>query len=274
VLVDNCNGISLSAVTAGLGMYSTGYGACGSQTTYTTREDIGVNIQTSTNILKNLTVPGTVTGLDNGSITFGPGLHYSLYAHESNVSGAPGAVLKTDNLGLLVQNGQVTGGSSGGGLAINGNGFGTDAAVGQIGAGETSDTGTFTARATTAAIMQFVDGITYFYNDSGLTAGSTYSPTNTFRIDKTGAGFFSSRGQHLKTSAAGNDLVGTIAVSGATSASYTFATAFVNAPVCTLTPVASPGVFWWVTTSTTAVTANLASSGTVTFNYTCVGNPN
>jgi hypothetical protein len=186
VLVDNCNGVTLSSVTAGLGFYATGYGSCGQQTIYTTRQDTGVNIQTSMNILKSLTVPGTSTLADDGRVTLGPGLLYSLFAHESLTSGAPGLVLKSDNLGLLLQNGQVTPGSSGGGLALNGNGYGTDAAFGQIGAGATSDMGTFTARATSAAQVQLEDGAIYFYNNTGLTAGSTYSPTNTWAIGVNG----------------------------------------------------------------------------------------
>lgn len=65
---------------------------------------------------------------------------------------------------------------------------------------------------------------------------------------------------------------GTITISGATSGSATFATAFSAAPRCTLTPTSDPGsgVRWWVTQTTTTVTANTSSSVTLTFNYLCI----
>ena len=81
---------------------------------------------------------------------------------------------------------------------------------------------------------------------------------------------------HLNQTAANGDVAGTIAVSGATSASHTFTLAFNSAPVCVLTPVSQPasGVSWWVTASATSVTAYVSSSSTITFNYLCSGNPN
>lgn len=65
---------------------------------------------------------------------------------------------------------------------------------------------------------------------------------------------------------------GTITISGATSGSATFGTAFSSTPRCTLTPTSDPGsgVRWWVTQSTTSVTANTSSSVTLTFNYHCI----
>lgn len=65
---------------------------------------------------------------------------------------------------------------------------------------------------------------------------------------------------------------GTITISGATSGSATFGTAFSSTPRCTLTPTGDPGsgVRWWVSQSTTSVTANTSSSVTLTFNYHCI----
>lgn len=76
--------------------------------------------------------------------------------------------------------------------------------------------------------------------------------------------------------ATGNgDIRGQLAITSATSKSFTFPLAYGSAPVCTLTPTSNPGsLTWWVTTTNTAVTANLSASGTLTFNYICVGNPN
>lgn len=87
---------------------------------------------------------------------------------------------------------------------------------------------------------------------------------------------FESAKDHITNNVAGNtDISGIIAVSSATSASNTFARAYSNAPVCVLTPTSNPGsLTWWVTASTTAVTANLSASGTLTFNYHCFGAPN
>ncbi len=81
-------------------------------------------------------------------------------------------------------------------------------------------------------------------------------------------------GVHVNQKVANSDLAGTITVSGVSSASHTFSSAFTSAPVCTVTPTTSLGsTSWWVTTSTTAVTANVSRVGTATFTYVCIGNP-
>jgi Repeat of unknown function (DUF5907) len=81
---------------------------------------------------------------------------------------------------------------------------------------------------------------------------------------------------HLNQNSGSNDVAGTIAISAATSASHTFAVAFAAAPICAITPTSMPasGVRWSVAATTTQVTATMSSSGTLTFNYICVGNPN
>lgn len=88
--------------------------------------------------------------------------------------------------------------------------------------------------------------------------------------------------QHLNqggdnfASPATTDVAGTITVTSSTSAAYTFLTPFTSAPVVVLTPQTNPtgvGVYWVVTTNT-GFTVNVASVGTITFNYVVVGNPN
>lgn len=84
------------------------------------------------------------------------------------------------------------------------------------------------------------------------------------------------QGSHIQQSAANSDIAGTISISAATSASKTFTTAYTSAPICTITPKSDPtaaGVYW-VTTSTSAVTANVSISATIDFAYICIGNPN
>lgn len=70
------------------------------------------------------------------------------------------------------------------------------------------------------------------------------------------------------------DSAGQIVLASATSNSYTFAnTGYASAPICTLTPTGDPtsvGV-WWVTVTTTTLTAHVESSGSITFDYTCFG---
>jgi hypothetical protein len=58
--------------------------------------------------------------------------------------------------------------------------------------------------------------------------------------------------------------------------SYAFTHSYNSPPICVLTPTSdstSAGA-WWVTTTTSAVTANVHTSGSITFNYTCMANPN
>ena len=73
-----------------------------------------------------------------------------------------------------------------------------------------------------------------------------------------------------------NDAQGTISISSGTSASHAFSHSYTSAPICVLTPTSDPtsaGV-WWVTTTTTQVTANIHTAAAITFTYVCHGNPN
>ena len=192
VLVDACNGVTMAA-TSGLGFYATGPGTCGQQTIYTTRSDVGVKLQTALQVLKNLNVPGTATGADDGKTCVGPTLNNCLYYHESATPSVPGPVLVTDLIGLLIQNRNLGAGQTGGGMHLVGGCVTSDPACAEIGAGLTSDGGTYTARATTAAFCKFNDGNIQCYSDVGLTPGANYTPTlrfqwqtgGTFRISGT-----------------------------------------------------------------------------------------
>lgn len=98
-----------------------------------------------------------------------------------------------------------------------------------------------------------------------------------FNMKNTGAfAFVGTKGQHFESQAANNDLDGVLAVSASTSGSVTFTTPYTSAPSCTLSPTGDPTIVgvWWVTTSTTTVTANIKVSGTINFMYHCIGNPN
>lgn len=70
-------------------------------------------------------------------------------------------------------------------------------------------------------------------------------------------------------------ITGTVALSSETSHSASF-TAYGSPPACTITPITDPTSVgtWWVTSTTNSVTANVHSSGSITFNFICVGNPN
>lgn len=70
-------------------------------------------------------------------------------------------------------------------------------------------------------------------------------------------------------------IVGTISLSSETSHSATFTT-FNSAPACQITPTTDPTSVgtYWVTSTASSVTANVHSSGSITFNYSCTGNPN
>ena len=84
-----------------------------------------------------------------------------------------------------------------------------------------------------------------------------------------------SNGGHIQTNLATSDIAGSISLSAATSGSQTFATPYSNAPICVITPTTNPAMkSFWVTTSTTVITANISTSATIIFNYVCIGNPN
>jgi hypothetical protein len=87
--------------------------------------------------------------------------------------------------------------------------------------------------------------------------------------------FASGKGQHIQTQAASNDLAGTLATASSTTASVTFTTNYTAAPVCVLTPQTTGLTSWYLSAiSVSGFTVTVAPSGTYTFGYICMGNPN
>jgi hypothetical protein len=64
---------------------------------------------------------------------------------------------------------------------------------------------------------------------------------------------------------------GQVSLTDSTSASYAFPTRWASPPVCTLTPTSDPHSIggYWVTSSTSAITANAHYPGRITFNFRC-----
>jgi hypothetical protein len=73
-----------------------------------------------------------------------------------------------------------------------------------------------------------------------------------------------------------SDTQGTVTITSSTSAIVNFSVAFNNAPICTLTPTSDPTSVgaYWVTSTNSSFTVKVHTSGTITFNYICMGNPN
>ncbi len=133
-----------------------------------------------------------------------------------------------------------------------------------------------------------------FIVNNGLTVSgdgaTTLSGVASLAIAGTGNfGLNGSAGQHINsishTGATGcaastscTDTEGVLAISAATSVTYTFTTNYTSAPVCVASPTSNPGTTtWWVTTvsgSPSTITINLSASSTLNFNYICRGNPN
>jgi hypothetical protein len=71
------------------------------------------------------------------------------------------------------------------------------------------------------------------------------------------------------------DSQGTVTITGNTGATVNFSVPFQQVPICTLTPTSDPTSVgaYWVTSTTSSFTVNLHKSGSITFNYVCMGNP-
>ena len=81
-------------------------------------------------------------------------------------------------------------------------------------------------------------------------------------------------GSHLNQLSTDGDAAGRISISGAINGSKPFSMPFTSPPACVASPTSNPGtISWWVTTQTTAITINLSAPSTLTFDYTCHGNP-
>jgi hypothetical protein len=73
-----------------------------------------------------------------------------------------------------------------------------------------------------------------------------------------------------------SDSQGTVTLTSSSNATVNFTVAFQHPPICTLTPTSDPTSVgaYWVTSTTSSFTVNVHTSGTITFNYICMGNPN
>jgi hypothetical protein len=82
--------------------------------------------------------------------------------------------------------------------------------------------------------------------------------------------------EHLNNVAGNPDLCGTLTITDGTETSFTFENAFVSAPVVVITPQGDMTALgaYWVTTSNTGFSIFMKNSGTMTFNYVVIGNPN
>jgi len=109
--------------------------------------------------------------------------------------------------------------------------------------------------------------------------GMTYStPTRTWTLTAGGGSAPYSFGPtsmsapgHLGSSSA--DVAGYVTISSSTSATVNFGTSYNSAPKCVVTPTSDPTSVgaYWVTSTTSGFTVNVHTSGTITFNYVCVG---
>lgn len=72
-----------------------------------------------------------------------------------------------------------------------------------------------------------------------------------------------------------NSVAATVSTSASTTASVSFTNAFTSTPVCTLTPQTTGLTSWYLSAiSNTGFTVTVAPSGTYTFGFHCMGNPN
>jgi len=66
-----------------------------------------------------------------------------------------------------------------------------------------------------------------------------------------------------------------VATSSSTTAAVTFTTNYTATPVCVLTPQTTGLTSWYLSAiGTSGFTVTVAPSGTYTFGYICMGNPN
>jgi hypothetical protein len=79
---------------------------------------------------------------------------------------------------------------------------------------------------------------------------------------------------HFGTSS--SDAAGSLTISSSTSATVNFGTSYNTAPKCVVTPTSDPTSVgaYWATSTTSGFTVSVHTSGTITFSYICMGNPN
>jgi hypothetical protein len=123
-----------------------------------------------------------------------------------------------------------------------------------------------------STFADFEKGSINFYQ-APVTAGTV---VNTMSITNIGHLQFNyTKGQHIQTFAAASDISGTVATASSTTASVSFTVNYTGTPVCVLTPQTIGLTSWYIDIiSNRGFTVTVASSGTYTFGYICVGNPN
>lgn len=180
-----------------------------------------------------------------------------------------GTLAKTTGAGAL-GNSLITETTAGDGvitLGTGGGGSSTLIRIGTAGGSISSAFGTF-------RVMDNAGAVFFPFQAAAIT-GTQLTASGVFGLSTTVI-TFSAAGAHISQSAANTDLAGTLALVAATSVSKTFTQAWNSAPSCTISPTSNPGgtIFYWVTSTTGAVTLNSSAAATITFNYHCIGNPN
>jgi hypothetical protein len=80
---------------------------------------------------------------------------------------------------------------------------------------------------------------------------------------------------HLNQLISNGDLAGRISISNGVTGTKNFGQPYALPPVCVVSPTSNPGATsWWVATTTAEMTIRLSAPSTISFDYTCHGNPN
>jgi hypothetical protein len=103
----------------------------------------------------------------------------------------------------------------------------------------------------------------------GASGGTPGSAISTLGVPTTSVSTNSGGNTRGTTTNGGEN--GRISITDSTTASYRFVTKWSSPPVCSLTPTSDPHELggYWVTSSTSTITANVHNPGLVTFNFHC-----
>lgn len=193
----------------------------------------------------------------------------------------------TDGVAVLTVG--VAGGGNGV-LALSGNTSGTATLTAPAIAGTTTNpvtmsnvllgpngavaTPTFAVRAANNGMWSSAVG-TVDFSAGGINI-ARMNGTNLFVLPINGnLGFAGGKGQHFVNQAANSDMAGTFAVTASTTGSVAFTTNYTATPVVVLTPQTTGLTSWFLSAiSTSGFTVTVAPSGTYTFGYHVLGNPN
>jgi hypothetical protein len=136
--------------------------------------------------------------------------------------------------------------------------------------------GAATATFTVTSTEGFTVGDTVTLSASGWTAGSglasstatvtTVPSTTSMVLTRVSGGPWVAGTYSSQT--------GTLTQTGGTSVSVVYAFAYANTPTVVVTPTSNAGAFYLSASSTTGFTITYSNSGTQTFNYMVMGNPN